>query len=329
MSQTEESSVPSTPKIEQLKSISETILPILTTLVPVLGGVCYFFNYFYSKKSEVFYGIPSKYTLTNILDMIDNLVFVSLLAVFYIFLFFGPFFIKKALKRDELRIFLSVFYSFLLGFLSSFFLILSIRVYISLNVQLFVTCFIISFLSYLCVFFANFNDNESIEGFYNRVKRYFLTPYMYIPFIILYIFLLLTSPVYSIPITIIAIVSMFIVKKNWLRIKTCSFAKIFTYIYTVLALLFMLSLLALLSEILVLSPENKKNYEIVSTEDGDQAAVITVYDGKSVLMPCDIDYSNNTLTLHKGSYFLKDIEEYPFKYHTFSKVNCIEISEKE
>lgn len=63
--------------------------------------------------------------------------------------------------------------------------------------------------------------------------------------------------------------------------------------------------------------ENKRKYEIL---DGGKSAVISTYDGKFVVMDCEIDNNNHCLYLDNTSYRLEEMVGHDIQYIKFESV---------
>ena len=111
------------------------------------------------------------------------------------------------------------------------------------------------------------------------------------------------------------VLSYFIIIKNffWESIKYNKVEKIISSI----ALLINISIVVMgFTTKMSYEISDKKTYEVIE----QNGAIVSVYDGKFVVMDCEIQ--GETIVLKKGKFSLEEMTGFSITYHTYDKVVC-------
>ena len=110
------------------------------------------------------------------------------------------------------------------------------------------------------------------------------------------------------------IISYFIIIKNFFW-KNTKYNKVEKKVLTIALLLYFMNVAVIVNNI-DYDISNKKTYEVIE----QNRAIVSDYDGKFVVMDCEIQ--GETIVLKKGKYSLEEMTGVSITYHTYKKVIC-------
>ena len=279
--------------LELLKENKELIIMIPTFVLTLLGVLYGIICYYYSLNAEQYYGIPKFYFYDNLqTDYIMKVM--SFIAT--IMVFFSPFMVKRFLRKHKLKNLESLGFSFLIAFLVFY---LSLMVCDSLIINtlhitgqdsillcICVSVSIISWIVYFFVFKTVLSEHLNVDK--QEIEK----------------------------------------DKNRndvkvvLKTKENTIALSFAIIVTISIV--MISALIINSPLF--TPQNKKNYEIIQTENLECNVLVGSYKDSAIIMKGKIEYQNkgsdSHLKIKKGFYRVESTEEKDLIYCGFNFVTC-------
>lgn len=111
------------------------------------------------------------------------------------------------------------------------------------------------------------------------------------------------------------VLSYFIIIKNFFR-KNIKYNKVERIVLSIALSLYIMSVAAGVATKMGYDISDKKTYEVIE----QNGAIVSDYDGKFVVMDCEIQ--GETIVLKKGKYSLKEMTGVSITYHTYEKVIC-------